>query len=541
MAASFLFQEGNPYIRILNQMVMQKYLLSSLGILIGATLSIHTAAQILPGPQNKQRAVFEELSYLNQNFNNPFKSRNGYSLVAATYEQYDASLQFVKSTDSFRYKWNGDRGANFDINGFTGILHSATYSGLIFNPLTDATALRNALYDFDTIEYYPLLINANSYGDLYKRKITSLDAAGTVTGHSETRLINNNNWQENLAKSYTFDPQNRLTELIEKRLIGGTLTNFSKTSYSYNAADKIETIISSLWLGSTWVNDYKYSYAYDANNNLIDYTVENWQNSDWNKLTKVLLEYNSNNKMISRISQMGATGNWVNARKWEYAYLNNNNIVTIESQPWSSGSWADISNSYEFSYNNLNQCVTRTESIMSSPDTSLFRTIFNYNSVNEIESIIWQNGGATREDFNDHERWVFEYSNAGLTAQYSQRNINNVWSFFYSSAAPGDQSFFQHYYYSDTNTTSISGLKRVALNFAVYPNPCATNLSVAINKEAIKYMVITDLSGKEVLKTNYAQKLSKAVIDVSGIAAGNYILTVGNELEYGVKQISIVK
>lgn len=519
---------------------MQKYLLSSLGILIGATLSIHTVAQILPGPQSKQRAIFEELDYLNQNFNNPFKARNGYSLVAATYEQYDASLQFVKSTDSFRYKWNGDRGVNFDVNSFTGILHTTTYSGLIFNPLTDATALRNALYDFDTIEYYPLLINANSYGDLYKRKIASLDAVGTVTGHHETRLINNNNWQENMVKSYTFDPQNRLTELIEKRLIGGTLTNSSKINYSYNAADKIETIISSLWVGSTWVNNYKYSYAYDANNNLIDYAVEQWQNGNWLKYTKVLLEYNSNNKVISRVSQMGATGNWVNARKWEYAYLNNN-IATIESRPWSSGSWGDLSNLYEFSYNNLNQCVTRTESVISSPDTSIFRTIFNYNSVNEIESIIWQNGGAAKEDFNDHERWVFEYSNAGLTAQYSQRKINNVWSFFYSSAAPGDQSFFQHYYYSDTNTTSISNAKSVTLNFTVYPNPGSSNLSVVIDKDAIKYITITNLSGKVVLKTNYTIKVDKAEIDVSGIAAGNYLLTAGNESGHGVKQISIIK
>lgn len=520
---------------------MQKYLFSSFSVLVSSLiLPVTINAQGITTAQNEQQAVFEELNYLNQNFKNPIQKRNGFSLIAATYELYDASLQFVKAADSFRYKWVDNRGATFDVTSYSGMLNAVTYSGLIFNPLTDAAAFRNALYDFDTIEYYPLLINANSYGNLYKRKIASLDAVGTVTGHSETRLINNNNWQENLVKSYTFDPQNRLTELIEKRLIGGTLKNFSKISYNYNAANKIETIISSLSVGSTWVNEYKYSYTYDANNNLIDYTVENWQNGNWGKLTKVLLEYNNNNKVISRISQMGTTGNWENARKWEYTYLNNN-IITIESRPWSSGSWADLSNLYEFSYNNLNQCVTRTESVINSPDTSIFRTLYNYNSVNEIESIIWQNGGVTREDFNDHERWVFEYSNAGLVAQYSQRNINNVWSFFYSSAAPGDQSFFHHYYYSDTNTTSVSNPKSVTLNFAVYPNPGATNLSVAINKDAIKYMVITDLSGKEVLKTNFTQKVSKAEIDVSGIAAGNYILTVGNESEYGVKQIFIVK
>ncbi|GEM_PF-1534229 len=520
---------------------MRKYLLSGFSSLVASLiLPITINAQSITAAQNEQQAVFEELNYLNQNFKNPIKKRNGFSLIASTYELYDASLQFVKAADSFRYKWVDNRGATFDVTSSSGMLNAVTYSGLVFNPLTDASAIRNAIYDYDTIEYYALLINTNTYGHLYKRKNTTLDANATVSTHSEERLFNNNNWQDNTVTNYLYDNQNRLIELLVKRNLNGTLTNYSKTTYTYNSADKIEMITSDLWSGGTWVNSYKYSYGYDINNNLINYTVENWQNGNWDKLTKVLLEYNSNNKVISRISQMGTTGNWVNSRKWEYTYLNSN-IATIESRPWDAGSWADISNLYSFNYNNLNQCVSRTESIISAPDTSIFRTLYHYNAVNEIESIVWQKGGATREDFNDEERWVFEYSNAGLTAHYSQRNLNNVWSFFYSSVTPGEQSFFQRYYYSDTNTTSLSGPKPVTLNFTVYPNPGSSNLSVAINKDAIKYMVITDLSGKEVLRTNYTQKVSKAAIDVSGIAAGNYMLTVGNESEYGVKQISIVK
>lgn len=520
---------------------MQKYLLSGFSVLVASLIvPVTINAQGITTIPNEQQAVFEELYYLNQNFENPIRQKNGFSLIAATYELYNPSLQFVKATDSTRYRWAGNRGATFDVTSHTGMLNAVTYSGLIFKPLTDASAMRNAMYDFDTIEYYPLLINANTYGDLYRRKIATVAANATVSAHSEERLFNNNNWQENTNTTYLFDNQNRLIELLEKRNLNGVLTNYSKVNYTYNSADKVTMITSHLWIGGTWTNSYKYSYGYDINNNLIDYAVETWQSNAWSKLTRVLQEYNSNAKVISRISQMGATGNWENARKWEYSYLSNN-VVTIESRPWSSGSWGEVSNLYAFDYNNLNQCVTRTESVISSPDTTISRTLYNYNSVNEIDHIVWQNGGATKEEFKDHERWVFEYSNAGLTGHYSQRYSNNAWSFFYNSAAPGDQSFFHHYYYSDTNTTSISRPKNISLNFAVYPNPGSTNLSVAIEKEAIKYITITDLSGKVVLKTSYTTKVNKAEVDVSGIAAGNYLLSAGNESGYGVKQISIIK
>lgn len=520
---------------------MQNFSLKSFGVLIPSfLLTLTMNAQSVPASQNEQGAIFKELSYLNQNFNNPVKKRNGFSLVAATNESYGNTAQFVKDADSIRYQWVGDRGIAFDPLSYSGLSDPFSYDGVIFDPPTDASEIRDALYNFDTVAYYRLLLNTNSYGDLYKRKIGTLDANGTISNYSEARLQTNNNWQESIVTSYLFDNQNRLIEVLEKRNLGGTLTNYSKVTYAYTAADKIELITSTLWSAGSWTNSNKYSYAYDSNNNLIDYTVENWQNGNWGKLMRILLEYNSNNKVSSRTTQMGATGNWENSHRWNYNYANNN-LTTVAAQDWASGSWTDLSELYEYSYNNLNQCVSKTDHFFYQLDTNVFRMIFNYNAVNEMESIVWQSGGEDREDFNDYERWVFEYSNAGLTGHYSQKKINNTWTFFYGGPNPGDRSFYTHYYYSDTNTTNISGPKQVAFNCSVYPNPASTNLSVAIDKNDIQYIVIKDLFGRAMLSVNYSNKVSKAEVDISRIASGNYILTVGNASEYGVQKISIIK
>lgn len=520
---------------------MQNFLLKGFGVLVPSfLLTLTMNAQSVPAPQQEQGAIFKELSYLNQNFKNPVKKRNGFSLVASTYELYTAA-QFVKGSDSLRYKWVGNRGETFDVFSPDDV-NQLTYTGEVFNPLTGASELTNALYNYDTIEFYRLTANNNTYGNLYKRRIAELDANAMVSANSEQRL-NNNNWQDNIVTSYLFDNQNRMIELVEQRTLGGVLTNYSKNAYTYNSADKVDIVTSSVWSSGSanWVNSYKFSHAYDNNNNLIDYTVEIWQNGNWDKLTRVLFEYDNNNKVTSRISQMGATGSWENSRVWYYSYVNNN-MTGIESRGWTSGSWADISYLYEFSYNNSDQCISKTEYVMNMPpDTLIYRTLFDYNGVNEIENITWQTGTGNIEALEDLERWVFEHGNAGLAAYSSQRKINNTWSYFDEGANPGDQSFMQRYYYSDSEPVSISSPKQVALNYSVYPNPASTHLSVAIDKDDIQYIVITDLSGREMLKVNYANKVKKAEVDISRIASGNYILTVGNASEYGVQKLSITK
>lgn len=520
---------------------MRNLLLKGFGVLVPSFLFTLTMnAQHVPAAQHEQGAIFKELNYLNQNFRNPVKKKNGFSLVASTYELYNGS-EFKKSSDSLRYKWAGNRGETFDVFSAEDV-KQLTYMGEVFSPLTGASELTNALYNYDTIEFYRLSSNNNTYGNLYKRKIVELDANAMISANSEQRL-NNNNWQDNIVTSYLFDNQNRMTELVEQRTLGGVLTNYSKNTYTYNSSDKIDIVTSSVWSSGSadWVNSYKFSHAYDNNNNLIDYTVEIWQNGNWDKLTRVLFTYDNNNKVISRTSQMGSTGAWENSRIWYYSYLNNN-LTGIESRGWSSGSWADISFLYEFSYNNQDQCVSKTEYIMNMPpDTLIYRTIFDYNAVNEIETITWQNGTGNVEALDDMERWAFEYGNAGLSAYYSQRKINNTWSYFDDGPNPGDQSFMQRYYYTDSEPTAISRPKKIALNCSVYPNPASTSLSVAIDKDYIQYIIIKDLSGRAILKVNYANKVNKAEVDISRIASGNYILTVGNASEYGVQKISITK
>ena len=76
----------------------------------------------------------------------------------------------------------------------------------------------------------------------------------------------------------------------------------------------------------------------------------------------------------------------------------------------------------------------------------------------------------------------------------------------------------------------------LAHDFSIYPNPVSDQLVILFNDHSSHEIVITDVTGKIADKENFASRNSYAVMDVSSLVPGIYMISIGKEVEKLVKQ-----
>ena len=81
-----------------------------------------------------------------------------------------------------------------------------------------------------------------------------------------------------------------------------------------------------------------------------------------------------------------------------------------------------------------------------------------------------------------------------------------------------------------------AGLGKVDINtVGIYPNPFRDYIIISIENNESSEVLITDISGKEVVNRKFNDKLIK--IDMNTLSAGSYIVTVRNNNTVTTKQI----
>lgn len=73
-------------------------------------------------------------------------------------------------------------------------------------------------------------------------------------------------------------------------------------------------------------------------------------------------------------------------------------------------------------------------------------------------------------------------------------------------------------------------------DFSIYPNPVSGQLIVLFNNSSSHEVIITDVTGKVAQKENFPPSYSYAVMDVSSLAPGMYLISLGKEVKKLVKQ-----
>ena len=75
----------------------------------------------------------------------------------------------------------------------------------------------------------------------------------------------------------------------------------------------------------------------------------------------------------------------------------------------------------------------------------------------------------------------------------------------------------------------------------IYPNPASTNINIVLGERKNATLKLTGISGQTVRSMQASGNAQKATLNVSGLAAGNYILSVESEGHTPARQLVTIQ
>lgn len=316
----------------------------------------------------------------------------------------------------------------------------------------------------------------------------------------------------------------------------------------YNNNNKREQSLELYDNGQGFQNSYGMFAEFDTKGNIIAEYQAYWDNmaGAWDTGSVTIHTYNAQNKVLldSTAYTMGGISS-----KTVYEYDGNGNLKQSIEYDWNGASW-DPSYRSTYTYTSGNLLKTHIDAsfdmtTMAWEDMSFDSTgynsagVYNYYIYREWDPItmIWVNSYL--------ETRVVNSKGQPTETKYSEwDDNNNIWSILYDAnftyntnndpekmtgymylggikvPAP---AYVRNYYYEPYFKASVSDINST-LSVSVYPNPAVSDVNIISKGAAISKVSLTSISGNTVRSLSVDSE--KASLPVSGLAAGNYIITV---------------
>ncbi len=329
-----------------------------------------------------------------------------------------------------------------------------------------------------------------------------------------------------------YDGSNRRMEFLEQYDNGGGLKDNSKQLAVRDANGNITKETSLYWdgLNSKWdtsgitfrvfdsqnklltdstVNHVmgvpnpwqKSVYTYDGNGNMIHTLSYSWNGSGWDTASQVINTY-SNNKIVTSLEQDYDTAGWVNDYADSTGYDNNGYYNYHLPKYW------DV-DSAEWIYDQLE---TRTNNSKGLPTNVFFSQWNDTTSSWEI-----QGEGEVSYDSNDNPTKIEVYVYFGgfkLPTPFFVRNM--YWEYYFN--------------------VGVQDAERKE-PVVIYPNPANTNIHIVLGDRPAASIRLTGMNGHTVRSMQANAGMQKVTMNVAGLPAGNYILSVEREGHTPARQL----
>ncbi|RYE23690.1 MAG: T9SS type A sorting domain-containing protein [Sphingobacteriales bacterium] len=250
------------------------------------------------------------------------------------------------------------------------------------------------------------------------------------------------------------------------------------------------------------LNNVAYLYYYDQQQNLIEWSL--FVSADRYGLSdKHLLTYNSNNQVIldQGFDYVKMGGGYNDRDKIYYTY-NSNGLCT-------------------------EQLMCRWRNSLYNYDT-IGRYNYSYDFNNDLEETIYYAYKGNGSYINENR---YQYTNNN----YHQRTSTHTQTWKGGAWAITTKDIERYYYYAAYFPTGVAQQKQ-GKGIKLYPNPAGNTLYV---DGAVQGGYITDMQGRVVMQvTDNSEHKS---IDVSALAAGNYVFTVSAGNVTGHHKFTIVR
>lgn len=377
-----------------------------------------------------------------------------------------------------------------------------------------------------------ILIGSNIFAQKYESKTSSI---------AERIFLNNRSGIDEASVGHHPHPRNmgfqqavqlKSAQTIKQRLDSieylewndttKLWTTYGKRIYSYTSVGSLTQTVEHTWDGAnySWMPDWKFEYTYNESGNVTQYLGFDWdkENNNWISDWKNVYSYDSDGTVpqILDYDWDKITNNWVLVWQYLYSYNENGNVDQILDYYWDEDTsmWV-LAWKYVCTYDankNLAQMLgyfmddNTSQWVLDSNEEYIFdekgnniKYIANTRNETTGQLELYFKREYTYDNnytFNDlisplPYLWQVNYYNHMLTGQST-----SIWN---KSSSKWEVPIYKAlYYYSEQNTTSVTGLNQNQFN--IYPNPVTEYVQFDfqnINSEVI--LELFDIHGRKLL------------------------------------------
>lgn len=384
-------------------------------------------------------------------------------------------------SDSTRYFYSNARGSSFDFGYDLGLSDGDLEGSVYFDSAFRYSDRGNGL---SLTAQKTSLYDANNRRIEYSIK-NSINYTATYNANNDIIKLISRNWDSTLSKWDTSEIAKRTYngkgELITDTsyLVMGTISPSNTNLYAYDTkGNKIMQMGLDLFGGPPADTSYREVITYNNNNDPVTYTYMEYNNSKW-----VNAEYDS----------MG---------------YNNNGVMNY----WLTQTWDTTKNAW------INgELTTRTINSNNLPSSEVYSE--------------WDSTSSSWQLYDGEDMFYDNYMNLVRTEDYDYINGTK------------DSSPYQvvHYYYQVYFDVNVSQTQASGQPLSIYPNPATDMLYIKYhNNEVVNSVTLINMAGATVRSIN-DQHTGQIAMSVSGLPAGNYILSVNSGNANAVRQVVTIQ
>jgi hypothetical protein len=339
----------------------------------------------------------------------------------------------------------------------------------------------------------------------------------------------------------TFNADNSLATVTNQVWSGGAWNNSTKWLYSYNSDGSLARKNYQTWSGG-WVNQSVDVYTYVGGLLSVDqYQTWNAGTASFNlQSQKQYWYFTGTTKLQFEFDQNFTAGALVNTNKYEYTYDATYTNMTSKIVSSYNGTGYTNLNKTNYSYDSLGNMTTKLYSTWNTTtSTWVNSTLDNYagfsaahNPSSDVNQT-WDTAGSGFWVNKTYFTYSYNGSNQMTNMVGESWNIAGFWEFALNDPAA-------NYYYQPYSL----GVENVAENGTVdlFPVPASSvlNINLSLNEAQSGVIAIYDMQGRLVNQISFPTTTKfNSSISLTGVASGNYIVSIRGEKSQIVRQIVV--
>ncbi|MCB9045106.1 MAG: T9SS type A sorting domain-containing protein [Chitinophagales bacterium] len=381
---------------------------------------------------------------------------------------YDNSGSAPSLQDSSKYVYSNGRGSMFD------------YSELSYN---DYGIESDVLYD-TVIRYQDM----GSGAQLSGRDFISYNSNNKALNHTQQQM--NSGQMTNTNKTVVVrDGNDNPVKNVSLTWNSGNWDTSFVSIMTYDAQGHLLSDSSYTKFGGVASPAYRTKYTYDGSWNLVQYLYDYWDGTMWTGNSRTNFTYNGT-KLVTTTDQEYVNSSWRNSYMDSIGYNGSGIYNFYESREWDTVGAKWVNSEQEIHTINGNGVPSKV--LYSEWNTGTKK----WDPYSETEVFYDANGNPVRTD-------VYDYT--GGIKDNTPYYIN----------------YMYYEYYFNVGVNNVPQVNVVS----VYPNPASNNVYIVMNDIQEGVITLTNMAG-QVVRTISAVGNQKVSLDITGLATGNYILSV---------------